>query len=101
MISEENSPQIARLHATIHGRVQGVGFRAFVESNGINLGLTGWVRNRWNGSVEVVAEGERQNLEKFLAILRRGPRAASVSDVAYEWQEATGEFSYFYVRMTG
>lgn len=98
---EVNSDQMTRLHAAIEGRVQGVGFRAYVEDNAIRLDLKGWVRNRWNGAVEVTAEGERQSLENFLAILRRGPRAASVTEVTYEWQEATGEFSNFSVRMTG
>jgi acylphosphatase len=95
-----NRPENARLHAVVEGRVQGVGFRYFVEENAIQLNLTGWVRNRWNGSVEVVAEGERQTLEKFLAFLRRGPRAAYVSDVEVQWLPATGEFSRFSVRMT-
>jgi len=100
-MSEIISSQSMRLHAIVEGRVQGVGFRAFVEDNAFRLKLKGWVRNRWNGTVEVSAEGERQNLEKFLAILRRGPGAAFVAEVSYEWQEATGEFSHFSVRMTG
>ena len=90
----------ARLHALIEGRVQGVGFRYFVEENAVALDLKGWVRNRWDGSVEVVAEGDRQSLEKLLSALRRGPRAAYVSDVRSEWSQATGEFRNFYVRVT-
>jgi acylphosphatase len=101
MMSKTSLSQSIRLHATIEGRVQGVGFRAFVEDNAIRMDLTGWVRNRWNGAVEVIAEGERQDLEKFLAVLRRGPRAAFVTDISYEWLEASGEFSHFSVRMTG
>jgi acylphosphatase len=91
----------SRLHVTVEGRVQGVGYRAFVEQNAFPLGLTGWVRNRWDGSVEVLAEGERQNLEKLLAALYRGPHAANVSNIQIDWQPATGEFSRFSVRMTG
>ena len=98
---EPNATQPARLHATVEGRVQGVGFRAFVEQSAETLDLKGWVRNRWDGSVEVVAEGERQDLEKLLAGLRRGPRVSGVADVRFEWQPATGEFTYFSVRMTG
>jgi acylphosphatase len=98
---EMNSTQPARLHATVEGRVQGVGFRAFVEQSAEALELKGWVRNRWDGSVEVVAEGQRQDLEKLLAALRRGPRASGVSEVCFEWQAAAGEFTYFSVRMTG
>lgn len=92
--------QNARLHAVVEGRVQGVGFRYFVEELADALGLTGWVRNRWDGTVEVLAEGERQLLEKLLAGLRRGPRAAYVTDVQVEWQAYTGEFRRFYVRVS-
>jgi acylphosphatase len=96
----EAKRETACLHATVEGRVQGVGYRAFVEQVTYELGLKGWVRNRWNGSVEVVAEGERPALDKLLAALQRGPRAASVANVQVEWQPATGEFSRFSVRMT-
>jgi acylphosphatase len=98
---ESTSTQSARLHAHVEGRVQGVGFRAFVEQSAELLELKGWVRNRWDGSVEVIAEGKRQDLEKLLAGLRRGPLASGVTDVRFEWQPATGEFTYFSVRMTG
>jgi acylphosphatase len=100
-MAQTNATQLARLHATVEGRVQGVGFRAFVEQCGEIYNLKGWVRNRWDGSVEVVAEGESQELERLLAALRRGPRASSVTEVIFEWQPATGEFTYFSVRMTG
>jgi acylphosphatase len=96
----ENSELFIRLHATVEGRVQGVGYRAFVEQNAYVLGLKGWVRNRWDGSVEVIAEGDRPDLEKLLAALQRGPRAADVSHMQIEWLPATREFSRFSVRMT-
>ncbi len=89
-----------RLHARVEGRVQGVGFRFFVQQTAQSLGVTGWVRNRWDRSVEVVAEGERAALERLLAALRRGPRASFVSDVKAEWGEASGEFRGFGVRRT-
>lgn len=91
---------LARLHAVIEGTVQGVGFRKFVQENANRLNLTGWVRNRWDGTVEVTAEGHRQDLEKLLQALRRGPRASTVSGVRPEWREANGEFEYFKVKMT-
>ncbi len=53
----------ARLHAEVFGEVQGVGFRAFVLRRAMGLGLTGWVRNRFDGSVELIAEGSRVALE--------------------------------------
>lgn len=89
-----------RLHAIVDGRVQGVGFRAFVFDRAIQLGLSGWVRNRWDGTVEVVAEGERLRLEQLLAALRNGPRSAVVTEVKTEWQPASAEFTRFSVRPT-
>jgi acylphosphatase len=100
-MAEMKTPQLARLHATVAGRVQGVGFRAFVEQCAEAYTLNGWVRNRWDGSVEVLVEGERPELERMLAALRQGPRASNVTDVLFEWRSATGEFSHFSVRMTG
>ncbi len=89
-----------RLHAIVEGNVQGVGFRYFVQDWAVSLGVKGWVRNRWEGSVEVVAEGDRPALDKLLAALQRGPRAAYVSSVQEEWQPASGEFPDFRVRVT-
>lgn len=90
----------SRLHAIVKGRVQGVGFRYFVYDNALDLGLRGWVRNRWDGSVEVLAEGERQELDKLLKVLRRGPRSSFVTDVKPVWQPATGEYNNFQIRPT-
>ena len=92
--------QVARLHASVEGRVQGVGFRYFVQDTATSLGLAGWVRNRWDGTVEIVAEGDRQALGKLLTALYRGPRASIVTGVSPEWLPATGEFSRFQVRST-
>lgn len=94
----DNNP--SRLHATVKGRVQGVGFRNFVQENAQRLGLTGWVRNRWNGDVEVTAEGEREALGRLLNALHRGPRSAYVSTINSEWQPARGEFTSFTVKST-
>jgi acylphosphatase len=89
-----------RLHAIIQGRVQGVGFRAFVEQAAGIMGLTGWVRNRWDGSVEVLVEGPRETLEQFAQALKTGPRMSNVETFIPTWGEATGEFTYFSVRRT-
>ena len=91
---------INRLHAIVHGRVQGVSFRYFVTNSAGRLELNGWVRNRFGGTVEVLAEGKRENLENLLLILHQGPRASNVTKVEHEWQEMTGEFKRFRVRMT-
>jgi acylphosphatase len=88
----------ARLFAKIHGDVQGVGFRAFARSQARRLGVSGFVRNAWDGTVEVTAEGDRLTLETFLDILRQGPRSARVSHVEAEWSPASGEFRGFGVR---
>jgi acylphosphatase len=84
-----------RIHASIRGVVQGVGFRCFVIQTARNLGLTGHVANRYDGSVDVVAEGAEERLEALLRQLREGPRSAIVEDIAVEWSRATGEFDGF------
>ena len=86
---------ITRLHAIVQGRVQGVGFRFFVVENAQRLDVTGWVRNRWDDTVEVVAEGPRPTLEKLVKALNRGPSGAFVTSVKTEWKPATGEFKRF------
>jgi acylphosphatase len=84
-----------RLHAVIHGDVQGVGFRYFVMREARSLGLRGWVRNRDDGSVELVAEGEKADLERLLEAARRGPSQARVSDVRANWSAAGGDLKPF------
>ena len=90
----------SRLHAIIEGRVQGVGFRYFVMEHAISLELTGWVRNRWDGTVEVIAEGKKEALEQLLRALQRGPRSAFVNKVKFTWQTYTGGFSNFRIKLT-
>jgi acylphosphatase len=85
----------SRLHALVSGRVQGVAFRWFVEKQAIRLGLRGWVRNRFDGRVEVVAEGERPDLEELLGRLREGPSLSRVGSVQIEWEESRAEFPDF------
>ncbi len=89
---------LQRLEAIVHGRVQGVAFRHYTQLRACDLGLTGYVRNRWDGTVEVVAEGAPGLLEQFLSFLRVGPRAAYVTDVDVDWRPASGRFSRFEVR---
>jgi acylphosphatase len=91
----------ARLHAFVEGIVQDVGFRAYVLDCAARLRLVGWVRNTWQGEVEVVAEGPRGDLESLLEMLRKGPPAAMVTRVRQEWETPTGEFSRFLVRLSG
>ena len=83
------------LHAVVRGDVQGVGFRYFVRGRAQRAGLSGWVRNRSDGTVECLATGSRQALETLLGELRRGPGMAEVESVEVEWRddcEDPGEF---------
>jgi len=70
------------LHVQVRGRVQGVGFRWFVREAAHRLGLTGWVRNLPDGSVEVVAEGDDVSIASFRASLLEGPSGAAVAALA-------------------
>lgn len=69
------------LHFLIRGRVQGVGFRWFVQREATELDLRGWVRNTEDGDVEIVAAGEAEDLDELRSSLRRGPRGARVDNV--------------------
>jgi acylphosphatase len=86
---------LERLHAIVHGDVQGVGFRYFVQRRARQLGLRGWVRNNDDGSVELVAEGERGELEELKRAAEQGPRMARVDRVDARWSGATGDLHAF------
>jgi acylphosphatase len=88
----------ARVHATVEGLVQGVGFRWFVQQRARTLGLTGYVRNRPEGTVEFEAEGGKEELERLLAQVRTGPRSAQVTGMAVEWLPYRGEATDFQIR---
>ncbi|QLJ52949.1 MAG: Acylphosphate phosphohydrolase, putative [Candidatus Fermentimicrarchaeum limneticum] len=85
----------ARLHAEVYGIVQGVFFRSSTEQEAFSLNLTGWVKNRRDGSVEIVAEGERDSLEALLGWCRKGPPGARVDRVDYSWEDFKEEFNSF------
>jgi acylphosphatase len=74
-------------HVMFHGRVQGVGFRAFVEDVATSRGLEGWVRNRRSGSVEAVLSGEAADVDGVIDACRKGPPSARVERV--DQREAT------------
>jgi acylphosphatase len=81
--------------AIITGRVQGVGFRYFVQQRAASLGVSGCVFNRSDGGVEVLAAADRVCLEQLISILRRGPSMSRVDDISIEWGvpvNATGGF---------
>ncbi|HEX9192178.1 MAG TPA: acylphosphatase [Burkholderiales bacterium] len=85
-------------HLKISGRVQGVGFRYAMAEEAERLGVTGWARNRRDGTVEAVVDGAPEAIEAILAWARRGPRAAHVSDV--QVAEVQGGFERFELRAT-
>ena len=87
-----------RGHIFVSGRVQGVYFRETAQGMAQSLKLMGWVRNLPDFRVEIVCEGKRENVERFLEWCRHGPPSASVTDVAIEYEEAKGHFNGFYVR---
>jgi acylphosphatase len=87
-----------RIEATVQGRVQGVGFRLFVLRRARALGLAGWVANRPDGSVAVVAEGASEALGQLLDLLRDGPPGAVVRSVEVDRGPARGEPGGFDVR---
>ena len=84
-----------RVHLVIKGRVQGVCFRAFTRDKAQEIGLTGWVKNLADGSVEAVFEGTKQQLKKAVIWCYKGPPGASVTGVDEKWYDYTGEFDSF------
>ncbi len=87
-----------RVHLVIHGRVQGVFFRASTRERALELYLTGWVSNLIDGSVEVVAEGAAQSLRELVAWCRQGPPGAHVVNIDVRDEMYTGEFDTFQVK---
>lgn len=98
MENQNSSNQAQELHAFVHGRVQGVGFRYFVVERALSLGLRGFARNTSDDCVEVLAQGSRPALENLLALLWRGPTAAHVTQVDADWGEPLTHVSGFHVR---
>jgi acylphosphatase len=96
-MTNETAPEgINAIRVFVHGRVQGVGYRNFVQGEARRLILTGFARNLSDGiSVEVVAEGSRSALETLIAALRRGPPLADVRNIEVGWQAATGGYKGF------
>jgi acylphosphatase len=84
-----------RAHVIISGRVQGVGFRYDTQWAAQGIGVCGWVRNRRDGSVEAVIEGEKARVDRMLDWCRRGSAPSRVAAVDVDWEEPTGEFATF------
>lgn len=87
-----------RAHIIIHGLVQGVWFRASTKDEADRLGVSGWVRNLPDRSVEAVFEGETKKVEEIVGWCHRGPAGAQVSSVDIFWEPCTQEFEHFDIR---
>ena len=87
-----------KAHVLIRGRVQGVFFRAETCSQAHRLGIVGWVKNRWDGRVEAVLEGEEKSVQKMIGWCYKGPPASIVEDVEVKWEDYKGEFTSFSIR---
>jgi acylphosphatase len=83
----QHAAPLRQLHAAVYGRVQGVGYRLFVQREAQALGLVGWARNLTDGSVEVVAEGTGESLRRLQELLGEGPAGAAVDEVTVEWSD--------------
>jgi acylphosphatase len=79
-----------RRRVIVHGRVQGVGFRVAVARRAGSLGVAGWVRNRYDGTVEAAFEGAAERVDALVRFCREGPRGAEVSEVETIGEEAAG-----------
>ncbi|TLY32414.1 MAG: acylphosphatase [Nitrospirae bacterium] len=88
-------PDFIAAEVIVSGDVQGVGYRAFTQLVAKELGLSGWVRNLYDGRVQVEVEGPRAKVEELLARLRRGPSLAEVTDVSVTWKTPTGSVQGF------
>jgi acylphosphatase len=83
------------MYVRVYGIVQGVGFRRFVQIHAIRLGVKGYAKNLPDGSVEVIAEGHEESLNKLLNKIREGPPLSRVEKVEVRFEEYKGEFSSF------
>jgi len=90
----------ARAHVIVSGMVQGVFFRAETRYEAKKRNVKGWVRNTFDGRVEAVFEGEKEDVEELIKFCRQGPPAARVTKVEVEWQKYTGEFDDFKILRT-
>ena len=90
--------QQARVHLLIRGRVQGVFYRAFTRDIAGHLGIKGWVRNLYDGSVEALFEGSKEDIEQAIKHCRMGPPGARVEDIGVTWEDYKGDLRGFQIR---
>ena len=91
---------IVRAHAFVSGKVQGVGFRAFVQKQANKMALHGWVRNCAEGGVELEVEGPQASVHTFLEALHKGPPLSQVLQVTVDWKDPNRQTEGFHVLRT-
>jgi acylphosphatase len=96
--AQEKAGKDRRAHVFVSGKVQGVGFRAFVQKEAVALDVKGWVKNLTDGRVEAVAEGLKEKVGALLEKIKKGPAAAKVETVDVAEEAPTGEFTKFEVK---
>jgi acylphosphatase len=87
-----------RAHVLISGIVQGVFFRHHTKKHAEKYGVYGWVRNLYDGRVEAIFEGEKENVEKLIEYCKRGPPGAEITSIQIGYENWRGEFQEFFVR---
>ena len=88
----------SRAHIILHGRVQNVSFRYNTKIKAIINGLKGWVKNNSDGTVEIIADGDKEKIKRFISWCNKGPFMASVEDMEVQWLNYKDEFKTFSVR---
>ena len=97
-MSETDFIKKERARITVSGKVQGVGFRYFIYQIAERLGLTGYVKNLFNGDVEIDAEGRKEFLEELVRNAKTGPSGSHVTDIKVEWLEFKNKYDNFDAR---
>ena len=101
MMDREAVNNPVRVHVVAQGRVQGVGFRAFLQSQAMRRGLSGWVRNLPDGRIEAEVEGHPVLVDEIIQVVKRGPSLASVQDVQVEWVDPNAQGSSDFLIIAG
>jgi acylphosphatase len=89
-----------RAHLYIRGRVQGVSFRYYTRQQAVLKGVSGWVRNLWDGRVEAVLQGDEASVKQVIAWCKHGPTSARVDEVRVKWETPREEGTDFMIRST-
>ena len=88
----------SRVHIIIYGRVQGVGFRFNTKIKAMMNSIKGWVKNNPDKTVEIIADGDKENLKNLISFCNKGPFMARVDDIKVEWLKYKEEFTTFSVK---